>query len=236
MAEEQNGAVGDNKPDADQRIAELERQYQVLQQRYDASSQEGKRLAQLIQQQSYEMNRQSVPQRDSAGQRLTDSGLPVDALDEYIEQKADALVAKRFEPLMQGMQARQKMVGRYKDYAKFETDIGELINGDPDFQQTYNRVFQADPVAAFELAYHRLGETKRRSRGSAKNEAVDGADLSEAQIPNQRSGDSRRIPGGYDAVLQAAERAYRENPNRVTKDAFVRARLKTAISDDFLNQ
>ena len=239
--EEQQGASAQEPKSADDRIAELEAKLNAVTRDYSASSREAKRLADHVQalQSAYEAPRQDVPQRNTAGQRLAEAAIPVDALEEYIDQRANRIADQKFaagfEPLMRGVQARQTMVGKYKDYAKFESDIGELLNSDPEFQQTYNRVFQADPVAAFELAYFRLGETKRRSRNSSRDHS-NGEELAEAQIPNQRAGDSRRIPTGHEAAVDAAARAYRENPNRVTKDAYVRARLKTAISDDFLNQ
>jgi|SwirhirootsSR2_FD_contig_31_13289662_length_1150_multi_4_in_0_out_0_2 hypothetical protein len=231
--EEQNGSQAQ---EPDPRIAELEAKLANVSRDYAASSREAKRLAELNQnlQSAYVNPHQDVPHRNTAGERLAEAAVPVDALEEYVDQRANQIVSQKFEPLVRGMQARQTMLGKYKDYGKFESDIGELLNTDSDFQQMYNRVFQADPVAAFELAYHRLGETKRKSHRNGA--PPDTSDLTEAQIPNQRSGDARRIPQGQEAAVEVAARNYRENPNRNTAAAFARARLKTAISDDFLNQ
>jgi len=227
--------TGSQAQEPDPRIAELEAKLANVSRDYAASSREAKRLAELNQnlQSAYVNPHQEVPQRSVTGQRTAEFGLPEDLYDERIEQRANAIVASRFEPLVKGMQARQTMLGRYKDYGKFESDIGELLNTDSDFQQMYNRVFQADPVAAFELAYHRLGETKRKSHRNGA--PPDTSDLIEAQIPNQRSGDARRIPQDGGAV-QEARRAWEQNKNATTAAAYARARLKTAIPDSHLNQ
>lgn len=227
-------------PAPDPRVAELEAKLALIERRYNESSEEGKRLARLNQQlqaQAFETPRQDVPQRNTAGQRLTEYGIPVDALDEYIHAKANALVEEKFAPIVKGMQARQTMVGRYKNYAKFESQVGELINTDAEFAQTYNRVFQADPAAAMELAYFKVGEVERRSRGNRPQSQPElEEEQAEAQIPSQRSGDARRNPGAKDVAIEQARDTYRKNPNRGTAEALFRARMKTVISDDFLNQ
>ena len=236
--EEQQGASAEEPKSADDRIAELEAKLNAVTRDYSASSREAKRLADHVQalQSAYESPRQDIPMRNTAGQRLAEAAIPVDALEEFARgiarETASQEFAQRFDPLMRGVQARQTMVGKHKDYAKWEADIGELLNTDPDFQQTYTRVFNADPVAALDLAYYTLGDRKRRGRS---NGTPDGQEASEAQIPSQRSGDARRIPQDGGALHEAA-RALRENRNPQTVAAYAKARLKTAIPDEFLNQ
>ena len=51
--------------------------------------------------------RQSVPDRSSSPEdRLTDLGVPVDALSAYVDKK----LSQAFEPISRGMQARGKIV------------------------------------------------------------------------------------------------------------------------------
>ena len=175
--------------------------------------------------------RQDVPSRNTAGQRLTEYGIPVDALDEYVEQKVQSRLEERFQPIMRGLSARQEMVGKYKDYNKFESDMMEYVNSDPQLQQTYNRVFTADPVAAFEYAYLKYGHTKR---GESRN-GVSEEEKSEAQIPSQRSGDTRRTPQA-DVDVQRLLEVYQQNPTRRNAEAYAKARLHGVIKEDFLRQ
>jgi len=238
MVEDQAGLAGDNTPpNTDPRVQELEQKLAQWEKRYSDSTREAQRVTQLNQQlqsQLYETHRQDVPQRNSAGQRLADVGIPVDALEELVTERARSLVQEQFQPIMRGMQARTELVGRYKDFAKFESDIGELLNEDQAFQQTYNRVYQADPAAALELAYHRLGDTKRKTHKGERFNSEE--EMAGAQIPSQRSGDARRSPNGNDAVYSQAADNYRKSPNRRTAEALFKARMKSVISDDHLGQ
>lgn len=232
--DEPNGSPAETQPNADPRIAELEAKYNELSRRYAASSEEGKRLAQQIQ---YFQQTQAASQanRPPWEQKLEESAIPIDALNQLIDARAGQLVQQRFEPIQRGIQARQTAIGRHKNFAKWEPEMGEMINSDPDFRETYNRVFEVDPSAAFDLAYYRLGETRRKEHRNG-NQVADEADLSEAQIPSQRSGDSRRVPTGNDAAVAEAREAYRQNPNRTTLNAFANARLRSVIPDSHLNQ
>lgn len=227
--EDPNGSPAE-QPNADQRIAELEAKLANVTKRYSDSSAEAQRLAQTIQQlQSF--TRPQIPNRRPWEETLDSSGIPVDAIRQAIHDEASTLVQQQFEPLKRGIQARQTMIGRYKDYGKFESDIGELLSTDQDFAQMYGRVFEADPVAAFELAYYRLGESKKKSRSRPADD-----DLTESQIPSSRSGDTQRSPKGFEGDVEEAARQYRANPNPANARAFAKAKLKIAIPDEWLNQ
>ena len=178
--------------------------------------------------------RQAVPFRKPWEEELATSGVPVDAIRAAIDDRAQELVQRQFEPLTRALSARQTMVGKYKDYNKFESDMMGYVNSDPELQQTYTRIFQADPVAAFDYAYLKFGADQRGKR-KASNGAVD-EDLVETSIPTNRSGDARRIPRGNEGRVEEAAKAYRDNPSPRTARDYASARLKTAISDDFLNQ
>ncbi len=224
-------------PNADDRIAELENKLADVNRRYAASSEEGKRLAQLNQQLQYQaMPRQTVPNRKPWEESLETSGVPVDAIRAAIEEQANDIVQRQFEPLTRALSARQTMVGKYKDYNKFESDMMGHINSDPELQQTYTRIFNADPVAAFDWAYLKFGQEARGKRGRGGSQAGMDEEISETRIPTNRSGDARRIPMGNEGAVQDAARAYRDHPSAQNAQAYARARLKTAISDDFLNQ
>ena len=126
----------------------------ALVQGYRSSGEEAKRLrekadkleglvTQMWEQQA--ANQRSVPNRSGRPEdRLTEFGVPVDALDEFVAGR----VAKAFEPMARGMQARQTIVGSHPDYVQFEQDVANFIGNDPDLSQRYPRMFEADPAAA----------------------------------------------------------------------------------------
>jgi hypothetical protein len=224
--------ASDNKePNAEQRIAELEAQLDSVTKRYSASSAEAQRLAQTVQQ-LQQPPRQNVPSRRPWEETLENSGVPAEAIRNAIHEEAMGLIQQQFEPMTRAVQARQTMVGRYKDYGKFESDMMGFVNSDPELQQTYTRIFSADPVAAFDYAYLKFGMDQRGKR--SKNGGMDN-DIVETQIPTNRSGDTRRAPRGADAAVEEAARAYRDKPSTRTAEAYGKARLKTVISDEFLN-
>jgi hypothetical protein len=236
--EETNGSPAPTEPNADDRIADLEAKLADVNRRYAASSEEGKRLAQTVQQlqASYVQPRQNVPNRAPYEEELETVGMPLNALDQMIGNRVQQGIAQAFEPFQRGIQARQTMVGRYKDYNKFESETMEYVNSDPELQASYARTFQADPGVAAEWAYLKFGNDKRKAhgnRGGGSNSPQE--DQIEAQIPSQRSGDARRIPQDGGAV-QEARRAWEQNKNPTTAALYAKARLKSAIPDEFLNQ
>ncbi|HLC20933.1 MAG TPA: hypothetical protein VJM10_02340 [Candidatus Methylomirabilis sp.] len=149
----------------------------------------------LLAQQEAANPRQDVPKRDPYG-RLAEYGVPADAVREAIRMEAREELKEALEPIMRGFQARQTLLGKYKDYAKFESDVATYIQSDPETSQTYNRLFQADPVGAFEYAFLKFGQEARSKRGQ-KGSGQSTEEATEAQIPTARSGDARRIPSGY---------------------------------------
>src|SRR5690348_5147050 len=122
---------------------------------YRASSDEAKRQkarADMLEQQLAE--RQVVPQRNAEGARdpagrLNEWGVPTDALSDFVGEQ----IQKAFAPLAQGFQARNEMLSRHPDYNKFESEVAQFINADPDLSQRYQRMFNSDPTGAMEYAY-----------------------------------------------------------------------------------
>jgi|SRR6185369_4832173 len=229
--EENEVSPAPTEPNADQRIADLEAKLAEVNRRYAASSEEGKRLAQTVQslQSAYAQPRQNVPQRAAYEETLEQAAVPLDALDQLIGNRVQQGIAQAFEPFQRGLQARQTMVGRYKEYNKVESDVMEYVNSDPETQATYARTFQADPGVAAEWAYLKWRRNKNGTSQGAQEDQI------EARIPSQRSGDARRIPQDGGAV-QEARRAWEQNKNATTAAAYARARLKTAIPDAFFEQ
>jgi hypothetical protein len=204
---------------------------------YRSSSDEGKRQRQradtaeaaargLLEQQG----QRSPQQRPDPASRLAEYGVPVDALDEYFNARFD----RAFEPVAKGAMARNAMLSTHPDYQKYEAEVAQFINEDPNLSQSYQKLFGADPVAAMEFAFLKFGETKRRAApGNGNGQPTPQQQArAEAQIPSSRVGDAQRQPAGVqDERLRASWEHYQKSGD---PRAFAKERLRQVISDDFL--
>ena len=206
---------------------------------YRNSGQEAKRLADENRRLAAERDvaiqyaanpRQDIPQRSSGAplDRLKEIGVDTDALSQYVGDS----IRTAFQPIQQGFEARNTVLGRYPDYGKFESDVAAFVQSDPALNQTYQRMFQADPAGAFEFAFLKFGESRRRT--APNGESMQG-DAAHAAIPSgMRAGDSRRPPdeqGRLNALFQRYQQT--QNPNDAR--AYAKARLGQVISDEWLN-
>lgn len=175
--------------------------------------------------------RQSVPDRRSARpeDRLTEFGVPVDALREVVR----AEFAEAFRPISNGLQARGQLVASHPDYVQFETDVAQFINTDPELSVVYPKLFEVAPVQAMELAFLKFGENRRKALGGQPQGDTPGR--ADAGIPTSRSGDGRREPG-QDAAVQDAFERFQKTGSTQDATAYAKARLKGVISDEFLQK
>lgn len=178
--------------------------------------------------------RQAVPQRTSNSpyDRLAEYGVPADAIKEVVASE----LQQALQPLSEGFQARNALMSRYPDYTKFESDVAAFVQGDPNLNQTYQRMFAADPVGAFEYAFLKFGESRRRQHtqnGAANGEPA--GDAVHASIPTARNGDARRQPAAQDAAIEAAYKRFMDTGSSEAARDYAKARLRTVISDEFLN-
>jgi hypothetical protein len=205
---------------------------------YKASSQEAQRqkqrgdlLEQQLQQQlSAQNQRQDVPSRKRPEERLEEMGIPVDAIDEMVNDR----LTKAFQPISQGFQARNQLLSSYgDDYAKFESQVSSYVAQDPVFNQTYQRMFNVDPAGAMELAYLKFGDTKRKEVLGSGNSGVNLDTQAQASIPGSRTGESRD-PGVQDqATLERAREHFQKTGNPTP---YAKARLRQIIPDEFLSR
>jgi hypothetical protein len=212
---------------------------EALVQGYRSSGEEAKRLreqvgkyesvlAQVVQNGGVPNGRQNVPDRraTSAQDRLTDFGIPVDALEEVVQQS----IQKAFQPLSRGIEARGQIVAKHPGYVQFETDVAQFINTDPDLSQRYPALYAADPYAAMEYALLRFSDSRRRSGGPPEGETRNG--VADAQIPGSRAGDGRRAPTADAQVQEAFERFNKTGSSRDAA-AYAKARLGPLLKDQF---
>lgn len=186
-------------------------------------------------------NRQDIPDRrgPSAMDRLSTFGVPTDALDEYVGGRIKEAVDAALRPLTRGVGARAQVVREHPDYVKFEADVSAFIEQDPLLSRAYPAMFEADPVGALEYAFLRFGESRRRAAGAGGGNG-NGAGherpgLADAAVPSSRSGDSRRAPDAQ-GDLQAAFERYQQTGSPRDAERYAKLRLRSVISDQFLNQ
>jgi hypothetical protein len=205
---------------------------------YRASSAEAKRLAnenaKLAAEKEAIWNavnqRQDVPQRKTARDRLAEYGIPPDDVVELAKE----VFADSLKPFADLAQARPKMLSEYPDYAKYEADVMDWVRADPVRERWYNEKFVLDPVGTAELAFLKFGEAKRRS-APAPN-APTGSSPADASLPTQRSGDARRVDETNSQNVEDAWEAYRKTGSKADAEKFAHARLKGVIREDFLRE
>ena len=205
---------------------------------YRASGEEAKRLAREYNQYKQESEarwnalnaRPDVPQRQRPEDRLAEFGIPTDAMDQFVNER----LAQALAPLARGMEARNQVLREYPDYNKFEADVAQFIESDPDLRVRYPKLFAADPAAAMEFALLRFGERKRRESPTATQPTS--ADTTHAQLPDARSGDARKMGETNSQDVEDAWEKYRKTGSREDAEKYAHARLHNVIKEDFLRQ
>ena len=198
---------------------------------YRASSQEAKRLAaenQRLQEQFQQSTqRPDIPNRTRPEDRLAEFGIPADALNDFVNER----VGQALRPLAEGFQARGRVLNEYPDYQKYEADVANFVNADPDFSQRYARMFSADPVAAMELAFLKFGESKRK--GAPAPVAPNAQEMADASLPGGRAGDSRRTEQSAEGEIDEAFRRYQKSGSQQDAEAYAKLRIRQSIPDSF---
>lgn len=193
-----------------------------------ASDQELKRIAEKVnglEQAFNSYQRPQMPSRfNSPDEELGAYGVPVQALDTYVKQRLE----QAFAPIAQGMQARQNIVARNPDYAKYESEIARFVTEDPNLQSRYQKMFQADPEAAMDYAAMKFSESRRETATPAKRESS-----REASIPSSRSGDARSTTSTPDDDVQRAKDHYQKTGD---PRYYAQARLRQTIDPEFYNR
>lgn len=173
--------------------------------------------------------RQTVKDRSRPQDRLAEFGIPVDALQDLLREQ----IQETFAPIAAGLNARSSLQAKYPDYNKFESDVAQFIESEPDTKETYNRMFNADPAGAFEYAFLKFGESRRR--GTKERGETSREDAVHSSIPMGRNGEARRQPEGQAGDVQGAWKKFQETGSPNDARAYAKARLRTVIKDDFLN-
>jgi hypothetical protein len=194
---------------------------------------DAERTARMLLEQQTNGQRQSGSVRKSSEELLSEYGIPVDALEELIDRRANQRLTTALEPLARGATARNNMLSTYPDYQKYEADVAKFIEEDASLASSYTKMFSADPAAAMEFAFLKYGQ-KHSGRTGQSNGASEQQRQAraESQIPSNRSGDARTQPAiARDEGLSRSWEHYQKTGD---PRAYARARLSQVISDDFL--
>lgn len=196
---------------------------------FDENQKKDSLLAQLITSGSEANPRHAVPDRRGSRpeDRLTEFGVPVDALREVVRGELSEALA----PISRGIQARGQIVADHPDYAQYESEVAQFIATDPELSSTYPKIFEVAPVQAMKLAFLAFTESRRKTLGVP----TDVQGRSDAGIPTSRAGDGRRAPTQDQAIQDALERFQKTGSSRDAA-AYAKARLRGVITDEFLNQ
>jgi len=207
---------------------------------YRASGEEAKRLKAELEKRDQLLGqfltnggqnvRQDVPSRAPRPEdRLTDFGVPVDALEQMIDARVNRGVESVLKPLHTMANARQKIVSQHPDYVRHEQDVAQFINSDPQLAEGYAAMYAANPYGAMEYALLKFADSRRSTVNGAQqvpNGRVD------AGIPTSRAGEGRREPGGDSAIQEAFERFQRTGSSRDAV-AYSKARLGPLLREQF---
>ena len=205
----------------------------ALAQSYRNSSREAQRQkdrADLLEQQ---LRNYTQPQQRSTRpeDRLSDLGIPVDALDEYV----NARMQQAFAPIAKGLAARDEVMARYPDYMKYEPEVRQFLKSDPEMEQRYNNMVGADPAGALEYAILRYGDSKRRNQPEQTGSGTNKRAARDAEIPTGRSTETRSrgdANTNEDIVNQAREH-YKKTGD---PEPFAKSRLRQIIPDSFFEK
>lgn len=199
-----------------------------------ASDQEAMRMKERLDtlERAYVNQAQNAHNGNDPRQRMLDQGIPVDELDRYVDAKLQQRMEQAFQPITQTFQARGKVLARHPDYAKFEPEVSQFINTDPELSETFGKMAQVDPAAALEYSYLKFGESRRKNAPAGDKRKVQSV-ASEMQIPTQRSGDTRNSPSAADDQVQRAAEHYQKTGD---PRAYAKTRLRQAIPDSFFQQ
>jgi hypothetical protein len=123
------------------------------------------------------------------------------------------------------------VVSEYPDYVTYEAEVNQFVQSDPEFSQRYARMFNADPVAAMELAFLKFGESRRKNVQPPA--APNAQEMVDASLPGERTGESRRAGEMGQSEVDEAYRKYQQSGTSQDAEAYAKLRLRQAIPDSF---
>ena len=219
-----------------------------LRQAYRSSGTEAvrqKQRADLFEQEVSRLQSAANPrpdQRPRYEESLETLGLPLGDLDAFVSSRVERAVQGALQPIVQQLEgtgrARQHMLTNYgPDFVKFEQDLAQYLQSDPQVQNTYTSLFKADPAGAVEWGFLRLADARRRAhpQGEPGNGPEPDPTQQHARVPSAGGGGPTRprTEPQWDAAREAWE-AFQKEPSRQNAERYACIRLGMVYSEDFL--
>lgn len=149
---------------------------------------------------------------------LSEVGIPMEELDEEIDRRTSRAVQAALQPIFQGAQARSYVAQNYPDFERFEGEVAQFVEANPETKTRYQRLYQADPAGAMEWVYGQFSRSRQTPADATGGNQL-GARM-DALMPNM-SGQGRQNPAEADfdeAYKQAFEHGQRTGDwNRLTQ-------------------
>lgn len=126
---------------------------------------------------------------------LSMAGIPVNELREFVRKE----LVHEISPIFQGAQARQTVSQDYPEFAKYEGELAQFVEANPQLKARYTRVYTADPEAALKWLFTEYTRGNAAPRASASGEAQAAARL-DAALPG-RTVPARTLPGDFNTEM-----------------------------------
>lgn len=91
--------------------------------------------------------------RHSATDELKAWGVPTEPLNEMMRETARAEARSAFEPIMKTIEARNRMLSEFPEYAQREGEVMGLVQSNPAFAETFNQIAGPNPYAGLRFAW-----------------------------------------------------------------------------------
>lgn len=157
-------------------VEELEKGYWNSAQEAQRIAAENKALRDLVTSQQRVNPAERAEERKNYAEELREAAIPVDALDAYIDERAQRLVRAAFEPLARGAQARSEVMSEYPEYETKEKDMAQFLSANPrvndEFQKMMNAGLERAAMEYVFLQFERQNGAQNRSDASGQEQAA----------------------------------------------------------------
>lgn len=203
-------------------VEELERGYWNSAQEAQRIAAENKLLKELAAANQRANPAERVEARNEYQDELRDAAIPVEALEKLIEDRANRIVQKAFEPIVRGAQARNEMTERYPEFATRERELQSFLSARPDVNDKYNRMMAAGlEDAAMEYAFLALNSGQPRQTSDASGQEQAAARATAALTGNAVG--ARDVGDSFSSKLEAARARFERDGDERALAAIVLA-------------
>jgi hypothetical protein len=142
---------------------------------------------------------------------LSMAGIPVDSLQAFVRRG----IQEELRPFLQGAQARQVVANEYPDFLKFEPEVAQFMEANPQIKDRYQRMYRADEQGAMEWAFNQFQRARAVAGQADVEDAVGNQAMTQrldAMIPGSgdRSASAQVMQGAPSAEMERAWKVAQE--------------------------